>query len=99
MITKERVLRIEGMKKQIDELYKALDAEVDALYKEVGEITECYLHEDAASETKYLRIALTDNIRKLQSGETLFRAASIKPVDIEIDRLKKEPKDTVIINE
>ena len=97
MITKERVLKIESLKSQIDKLYQELDAEVASLYKEFGEVSECYLHEDVTSDSKYLRIAITDNIKKLQSGETLFRAASIKPVDLKIDRLKREPKDTVIL--
>jgi hypothetical protein len=96
-ITKEEILDLDAIDKQIDALYKLRDEKRKAISSRTGEGTVCYLHEDVENESKYLRITITDNIRKLQAGETLFRAASINPVDIKIERLKREPKDTVIL--
>lgn len=100
------VLEVVAMKDRISDLYDAIDDIVSGFMKEFGEgrydydlsnIDEVdsglsYFVNELKKTGNYLKFEITDNIKKLNGGETIYKTTSFKPVSFSSGSLKNRPK-------
>ena len=93
-ITIEEVLELEGLKEKINKLYEEYDNTAKELLNKFGETTVSYpLDKEDLEGHKFIRLKVIDNVKKMQTGGTVYKTASFKAIELEIDRLKREPKE------
>ena len=93
MITLQEILELENLKEQIQKLYEDYDSKAKELLAKFGETSVHYpLEKEDEEGHKFIRIKVIDNVKKMQTGGTIFKTASFKAIDLDIDRLKREPK-------
>ena len=93
MITLEEILELNQIKKQINDLYEVLNKKANDLWAHHGEATVYYPIPETETGQKFVRIKIIDNIRKLKEDAKVFVSTSFKPIDMDIDFLKREPKE------
>ncbi|NRA76791.1 MAG: hypothetical protein HRU18_01175 [Pseudoalteromonas sp.] len=82
-------------KAQAYEMLAEVEEELKAMIEKYGECRMDYeLPDDLEGPDgqKYAKIVLTDNIRKLQDGEEVYSHSRVKPVDADIQFLKRIPE-------
>ena len=92
-ITIEEILELEGLKDKISKLYEEYDNKAKELLNKFGETSVSYpLEKEDEEGHKFIRIKVIDNVKKMQSGGTVYKTASFKAIELDIERLKREPK-------
>lgn len=84
--------KVEKIKGVIEKAYAELEKISNKLYKEHGE-TEFVIEIEPDEEgNKFMRLKIVNNLRKLEEEGVMYSAASFKKYNLELKRLKREPK-------
>jgi len=87
------VLEIKRMKIEAVALYVEIDNRIQAICDKYGAQRYDYDLGEADDEGKrYLKFEVTDNIRKMQDGEDVWKSVPFKPVSFSIGMLKNCPR-------
>ena len=88
----ELIAELEMLRAKAQELYNEYDNKALELFEKYGESQHSHEMEQDDNGCKYIRLSIIDNNRKLKEGESVVGVSVIKPIVIEIKRLKREPK-------
>ncbi len=97
-ITLEEIMEISEIKEKINSLYETLYDKSKEIMDRCGETSVYYPIQETETGEKFVRIKVIDNIKKLTAGR-VFTSTSFSPVSLDIDFLKREPKEKEPINE
>ncbi len=85
--------RVEKIREIIKKGYAELEKISDKLMKEHGEcVFETELNEADENGKKWMRLTITDNVKKLEEDGVVYSAASFRRFDVAVKRLKNKPK-------
>lgn len=85
---------LEDINNRIASLYEKRREITSKVLKKFGEGPFYYdLTEKRISKKPYLKIQISDNIKKLQEGGSVFKAHATESYEISVSRLKTKPKD------
>jgi len=85
--------KLEQIKCEINRLYNELDKATETLHEKYGEDAFYYEIEEDSDGHKFAKLEIVNNIRKLNEGESVFKATSFKPQELVVKRYKRKPKD------
>jgi len=89
---KDTLIKIQNMKIEAEEAYERYHDEIAKLFEKHGETALSTEIEETDLGQKWLRITLTDNAKRLKSGETVVGISIVRKIGSKIDLLKNKPK-------
>lgn len=91
----EAVLKLKQLDDKITDLYKKRTAMAEQLLQSGVDVEAFELNEETEQGHKFIRLRVVNNTRKFLNGESIFKGIYVNPVDIEIDLLKRKPKEGI----